>query len=373
MIERVVGKTCESMTRAEILERRAGKAAVLMDVGAGRGAFVYEVARRRPDWLCVGVDADRRAMAALAAKSLRKPSRGGLGNVLFVAAAAESLPEDLDGLADRVCVNLPWGSLLRGVALGEPAILRGLRRVASEGAVVEFLLTYSEKYEPAVMRDLGLPPISVRQIREDLAPRYAEAGLRIDAARALSNECVRRLPLAWGKGLTRKRARDFFHIVARAPGSDKSSVLHALSLPTDVAPDMAQGVRLTAWGHPAVLATHPVSLEITREPDLTERGDCIVGVRADFDPVSLERLLAYRKLHVILRTANAEDRFDCGVNGEFRAGEEIVFRKSAHRSERTLGLHASKSAAQLSRRLVEDLQAGSRLEVTLLPARPLRR
>ena len=69
-----------------MLALRGPRQTTVVDIGAGTGAFVYEAARRRPDWFCVGLDAERRGMAALAARSLRKPARGGLGNVLFVVA-----------------------------------------------------------------------------------------------------------------------------------------------------------------------------------------------------------------------------------------------------------------------------------------------
>jgi 16S rRNA (adenine(1408)-N(1))-methyltransferase len=37
-----------------------------------------------------------------------------------VQAAVEDLPEDLADVADEVHVHFPWGSLLRGVATGDP-------------------------------------------------------------------------------------------------------------------------------------------------------------------------------------------------------------------------------------------------------------
>src|SRR2546428_5177753 len=34
-----------------------------------------------------------------------------------------------------------------------------------------------------------------------------------------------------------------------------------------------------AYGHPAILSTHPTTLEITTSHELSHRGDCIVAVR----------------------------------------------------------------------------------------------
>ncbi|HIG98004.1 TPA: DUF371 domain-containing protein, partial [Candidatus Woesearchaeota archaeon] len=38
----------------------------------------------------------------------------------------------------------------------------------------------------------------------------------------------------------------------------------------------------TAHGHPNILATHRTTLEITKDSELTTRGNCVVAVAADF-------------------------------------------------------------------------------------------
>src|SRR3989442_3494615 len=35
-----------------------------------------------------------------------------------------------------------------------------------------------------------------------------------------------------------------------------------------------------AYGHPAILSTHPSTLEITTTHELTRRGDCVVAVKS---------------------------------------------------------------------------------------------
>lgn len=46
-------------------------------------------------------------MAATSHKTLRKPAKGGLENTLFAAAAVEELPDELDGVADRLTILFP--------------------------------------------------------------------------------------------------------------------------------------------------------------------------------------------------------------------------------------------------------------------------
>jgi hypothetical protein len=38
---------------------------------------------------------------------------------------------------------------------------------------------------------------------------------------------------------------------------------------------------IISWGHENVLSLHETTIEVTMEPDLTKKGDCIIGVSAD--------------------------------------------------------------------------------------------
>ena len=372
----VVGKKTEEMDRDAVSSLARGHRGVLVDVGAGTGKYVYETARQHPDMLCIGMDAEQRNLAQVSARARRKAARGGTPNALFVLAAAESPPPELAGLATHVSVNLPWGSLLQGIALGQEALLRTLADIARPGAVLEVLLCYSSRYEPRMMQELGLPELTPDQISESLIPTYAEARIRIESAEVFGNEAVKRLPLAWGKTLSRRRPREFHYLVGRlgnAPGEGATPLLRA-HLESDKGSLAADAVRFSAFGHPKIRATHAASIEFTRDHDVTERGNCVLGVRADIHPDKLSRLLDYRKLSVTLRCGGVEDVFECGVNSGFDDAKEIVFRRSAYRSARTLGIRASKGAAQIDRRLACELRnAAQQIDVTISPSKPLRR
>lgn len=84
-----------------------------MDVATGDGLFVYNSARRNPQTLFIGVDANSRPLQKISERIHRKPAKGGLPNVLFLQSAVETLPSELDKTANEVHVNFPWGSLLR--------------------------------------------------------------------------------------------------------------------------------------------------------------------------------------------------------------------------------------------------------------------
>src|SRR5262245_4216240 len=92
-------------------------------------------------------------MAEASRRAARATKRGALPRALFVVAAAEALPADLDGLADAVTVQFPWGSLLRGLLEADPAIVSGIARVARPGASVTLLLSVTERDRATIGRD----------------------------------------------------------------------------------------------------------------------------------------------------------------------------------------------------------------------------
>ena len=38
--------------------------------------------------------------------------------------------------------------------------------------------------------------------------------------------------------------------------------------------------RIYAWGHENIMCTHRTTIEITRDKNMSKRGDCIIGVNA---------------------------------------------------------------------------------------------
>jgi 16S rRNA (adenine(1408)-N(1))-methyltransferase len=134
---------------------------------------VLAAAAAQADRLVVGVDANAAAMATASRRAAAKPSRGGLPNALFVVAAAEALPNELDGVADLVTVHFPWGSLLRGLLAVDPAIMAGLTRVLRPGGSLRLLVS-------ATVRDrgVGVAPLQAASL-EALAGSYAGWGLAV--------------------------------------------------------------------------------------------------------------------------------------------------------------------------------------------------
>jgi len=110
---------------------------VTIDVGTGDGKAVSRWAHDDPTRLAVGIDANAAGMGPAARRAARPKTL--LPNAVFVVASAESLPRELVGVADRVTVQFPWGSLLRGVLAGDGNILGNLAMIAAPDAALTIL------------------------------------------------------------------------------------------------------------------------------------------------------------------------------------------------------------------------------------------
>jgi 16S rRNA (adenine(1408)-N(1))-methyltransferase len=174
---------------------------------------VLAAAAARADRLVVGVDANAAAMATASRRAAAKPSRGGLPNALFVVAAAEALPHELDGVADLVTVHFPWGSLLRGLLAVDPAIMAGLTRVLRPGGSLRLLVS-------ATVRDrgVGVAPLQAASL-EALAGSYAGWGLALCEVRPATPVEVAGAHSSWGKRLGAGTRRPAWLLRARSTSS----------------------------------------------------------------------------------------------------------------------------------------------------------
>ena len=166
-----------------------GYAEVLLDLGAGDGKFVVHAARAHRQQFALGVDACR--------ENLRVASRSAPANALFVIANACALPEELYGIATRVTINFPWGSLLAGLLAGDPALMDGLSAVMRPGAQVEVRLNAS------ALAEAGHTLVSGG---EQVYERLLEFGFRAARPVRLAADTLRSYPSTWAKRLAFGRA-----------------------------------------------------------------------------------------------------------------------------------------------------------------------
>ena len=211
----VRGRTLAEISRAQLEALITPYRGVTVDVGAGDGAWAYRYAKPHPERFVIALDPVRENVREYSARAARKSERGGLPNVVYVVGGIEQPPPELARIADELHVTLPWGSLMRGLVLGEPAVLEGLASLGREGAAVRIVLNTRIFDDPVPLEARDLPEPSPAYVREMLGPAYARAGLRIEHARELNADEVAALGTTWAKRLSHRRPPASVQIEAR--------------------------------------------------------------------------------------------------------------------------------------------------------------
>lgn len=190
---------------------------VILDIGTGDGRFVYQMARKNPEKLYIGIDASSEALVKISEKIHRNPKHGGAKNVLFVQAPVEALPEELNNIADEVHIHFPWGSLLRGVLKPDEAVVRSLRRVCKREALLEIITSIDKSRDSNELCRLGISDyINEPYIENILRPHFALAGFHITEHGVIPPASWPTLCTAWAAKLKSGGTRDARYLIAQA-------------------------------------------------------------------------------------------------------------------------------------------------------------
>lgn len=133
---------------------------------------------------------------------------------------------------------------------------------------------------------------------------------------------------------------------------------------------------IKARGHINIRATHKTTLEITKETELTRRGDCIIATGATKGAADLSadfREAAKRKgaqITITIETGDLKEvvRARGSPRLSFLHPTDLVVRKTDYVCSRTIAIRAGKAANDLSRKLVtrmQDSRQGIRITLTL--------
>lgn len=196
---------------------------IIIDIGTGDGRFVFECARQNPRKFYIGIDANPRPLEKISEKIHRRAEKGGLPNVLFLQAAVEDLPSELDGVADEVHVHFPWGSLLGGVATGGEVVLENLRRICSSEALLEVIIALDPRRDVSEMDRLAIPPMTLDYLDSVLTPRYRSSGFQVIERGIVSSSEWPHVKASWAKRLKQSESRPLTYIIARAVTTEAES------------------------------------------------------------------------------------------------------------------------------------------------------
>lgn len=183
-METIRGRMSLDLNLNELMERVANYNRITLDLGAGDGRFVRCIAEQHPETFFIGIDACR--------ENLRANSRIKLPNALFVIASAQALPYELNGLADHVVINFPWGSLLESLLNDDPSLMNGLDAVTRPRAGMGIHLNAEA---------LNIPGWSLESGAERIERALNAAGWKTRSHAFMDARALRSFPTTWAKRL----------------------------------------------------------------------------------------------------------------------------------------------------------------------------
>ncbi len=167
-----------------LAERLVNYRHIQVDLGTGDGRYVQFLAERHHDSFIIGIDSCR--------ENLIVRSRTKLRNMLFIIAGAQSLPHELNGLISDIAINFPWGSLLEGLLLDDPALMDGLSSLSQPAVHLDIRLNSEAMIEAGVTLEVGAGRI------HDNLNRH---GWKINTLVPMDAHALKRFPTTWAKRL----------------------------------------------------------------------------------------------------------------------------------------------------------------------------
>jgi 16S rRNA (adenine(1408)-N(1))-methyltransferase len=197
---------------------------VVIDIGTGDGRFVSAAARASPQKFFIGIDANAKPLEKISMRATRKVKKGGLPNAMFVQAAVEDLPQELNGVADEIHIHFPWGSLLRAVATGDERILHSLCRIAAPGCLLEIVIGIDPERDRSELDRLGVPVISPVILHSFLIPKYLSVGFELVDSGILAHSLWSKMETSWARKLKLSEGRKVTFMRFRAPSRFSESL-----------------------------------------------------------------------------------------------------------------------------------------------------
>lgn len=153
-----------------------------VDLGTGDATYALRLARQRPDLGVLGVDT--------CLDHIRGSQRRWPANLALLCCDAATVPPALDGCADLVTVNFPYGRLLRGL------LEQDARLLARISALLTAQGSFEMRINASALVDTGHTLASGERA---LLATCRRMGLHTMRSQCLAPEELRRFPSSWAK------------------------------------------------------------------------------------------------------------------------------------------------------------------------------
>jgi len=181
---------------------------VVIDIGTGDGRFIYKNALKFKDSFFVGIDPSDSQLREYSKKALRKK----LPNIMFVVGSLEQLPNELENSAQKMFINLPWGSLLEATVKPENKLINNISKLLKNGGLLQIMVGYHEDQEPSETVRLNLPDLDQTYIDNNLTKEYKKLGFSIQKIEKFNKTDLKKIETTWAKKLSFGKDRNIFKL-----------------------------------------------------------------------------------------------------------------------------------------------------------------
>jgi len=203
-----MGNKSTELTRKELMGLTKCYDKTIIDLGTGDGRFVYKNAIKNPDFFYIGIDPSEKQLKIYSIKAVKKR----LPNVIFCLGSMEKLPTELENLANKVFVHLPWGTLLKNVVLPSRENVEKLRSLLKTGGELEIVLSYHPEFEPSETERLELPPLSKNYVENVIIPDLCKYGFEHVSLQQMTKKDLKQTETTWSKKLSFGKMREIYKL-----------------------------------------------------------------------------------------------------------------------------------------------------------------
>lgn len=184
---------------------------VHIDIGTGNGKFIYDLAVKNPCALYIGIE----PTAINLYEYSKKANKNKLNNLIYIISSIENMDDDLYGMADKVYINFPWGSLLEVIVKDMPELLNKISLLGKTGSEFHFTFAYSTIHEPIEIEKRNLPILTEEYLLTNIKEIYLKSGLLVESCINITPIEVNKFGTLWAKKLFLGKSRDVYKIISR--------------------------------------------------------------------------------------------------------------------------------------------------------------
>lgn len=207
----ITGKSIKDLDKNEIENILKVYKKVEIDLGTGDGRYVYKNAKVNHETLFIGIEPIQKQLENYS----RKSQKENISNALYILGSIEYFPEELIGIADKLTIILPWGSLLQSITNPNYEKTSLISSILKSNGVCEIILGYSQEHEPTETERLELQNLSEDYLKSTVIPMFGKNNLHLTEIKSLGKSDLKSIESTWSKKLSFGNDRPLYQLKFR--------------------------------------------------------------------------------------------------------------------------------------------------------------